>query len=274
MIENHDIFTFNIHVIPRGQRKFLDRALTINRNEKRPFCSIDYPDLQPATYRKNIQKSKKYLELVSNGRPKFWKIRGIELAGDAHKITFMDMGDGEKFLAILESFRLQHPTIHDIKIMFKSDLHRSMTEKEYSVNASNHSINVDFPLFDNNINIKILVYPQTTQIDVGCTYKPLIYDFSGVFYLHEILSKISYYLSGLSGYLSIPPVFDWIVTHYHFGKDVLDADGKAFHMTFQEVGHGLLRFYQKKMLDGSSITRAEEIRTPKRTMAEEIRSIL
>lgn len=270
----HDKITLDVHDLPKGQKQFMKQALNIVLKEQRPFSKEDFPRLSSANYRKFIQKLRRYLKPVCNTKPKLWTINGVELPGDSHRVTLQDTGVHQKFLNILESLRLQHPTIHDIKIKFKSDLHEHLIKQGASSILSNDSIKVGFTSSDNNIHVKILVYPETTQIDVGCTYKPIVYDFKGVFYLHEILSKISHHLSGVANYSTIPPVHAWIITHYHFAKDGPEINGQTFHLTFEEVAGGLIRFYSKKMPDGTIIPRAEQIMTVQQSIGQKLQEVL
>jgi hypothetical protein len=273
--EIHDKITFAIHVRPKGQRQFYNQAMNVILTQQRPFSKEDFPQLSPANYRKFIQKLRGFLEPVCNTKPKLWTIKGMMLPGDSHRVTLQGMGVGQKFLEILESLKMQHPTIHDIKIKFKSDLHEYLIRKGCSSNPSNNSIKVGFITLDNNVTVKILVYPETTQIDIGCTYKSIIYDLKGILYLHEILSKISHHLSGLSDCSTIPPVHDWVITHYHFAKDgPSELSTQLFHMTFEEVAGGLIRFYSKKMPDGSIIPRVEQVKTMQQTLGQKIQEVL
>lgn len=273
--EIHDKITKAIHVRPRGQQQFFQQAMNVIVKEQRPFSKYDFPQLSPTNYRKFIQKLKMFLEPVRNTKPKLWIIKGMALPGDSHRVTLGDKGVGQKFLDLLESLKLQHPTIHDIKIKFKSDLHEYLIKKGCSSNPSNDSIKPGFTTVDNNITVKILVYPETTQIDIGCTYKPIVHDFKGIFYLHEILSKISHHLSGIADCSTIPLVHDWVITHYHFAKDgPSELSSQLFHMTFEEVAGGLIRFYSKEMPDGSVIPRVEQIRTIPQTLGQKLQEVL
>ena len=277
MIENHGTFTFDIHVVSKGQKKFLERILYINQNERRPISCIDFSDLTRTNYRKLIQKSKKYLELVSNGRPKFWKIKGIELAGDSHKITFRGTGVAPEFDHLLESLRDQPPMIHDIHLKFESDLHSKLVYMRYSVNPNNHAIeNIRYTSLDNDINTKILVYPKTTQIVIGCTYKPIVYDISGIHSLFSHISQIQYYLSQLVKYeITIPEAKTWMVTRYDFNKDGSTSVCRdSFCYQFEDVSTGLIRFYLKTMPNGETIPRLEQIRIPNKSVSQILEEII
>jgi hypothetical protein len=260
--------------MPRGQKQFFLQAVNIVVKQQRPFSKADFPRISSANYRKYIQKIKKHLVLVCNSRPKFWTIKGVELPGDSHRVTLYPTGVGQEFYDILESLKLENPAIHDIKIQFESDLHKCLVTMGLSVNPSNHLIKVEYPILDNNVNIKILVYPDTTQIDIGCTYKPIVYNFQGILYLTEILSKISGYLSRYAKCMTIPPVYSWIMTHYHFGKDGREINGQTFHVTVEDAASGLIRFYSKRMPGGAIIPRIEQIKTLKQTLEQKLQEVL
>jgi len=181
------------------------------------------------------------------------------------------MGVGQKYYDLLSMLKQQTPMIHDIKIKIETDqLHESLVSKGLTVHENNHSIKINFDSDDNNIVTKILVYPNTVQIDIGCIYKPLVYDSKTIWYLHEHLSKISYHLSLISGVI-LPSVEQWIVTHQHMNKDGLSFNGQAFHFTVEEVNTGLIRFYSKKMPDGTQIPRLEQIQTPQNSIEDEMK---
>lgn len=261
------------HGLSKSDQEFIRQSLKINQVDKQAFSLGNFPHLTPENFRQKISRNRNLLEIVRKGHPTFYKVRGIELPGDSHRITLETTGVGQKFLDILESLRLQQPTFHDIKVQFKSDLHKHLLQKGCSVNPSNNSIKTGFPCADNNLTIVILIYPETTQIDVGCTYKPLVYNFKGLLYLQELLAKISYHLSTLSG-CTIPPVSEWVMTHYHFAKDGPTVNTQMFHVTIEELSGGLIRFYSKKMPDGTVIPRLEQIKTEKFALGEHLQQIL
>jgi len=185
------------------------------------------------------------------------------------------MGVGDKFNDLLLLLGQEEPKIHDIKVKVENnELHHILVSQGATVDDHNHSIKINFDSNDNNVTTKILVYPKTIQIDIGCTYKPLVYDVKTFFYLHEHLSKISYHLFTLSG-VSLPPADEWIFTHYHMNKDGSVAwNGQSFHFTVEEVGSGMIRFYSKKMQDGTVIPRLEQIQTPQNSLDQEMKKAM
>ena len=261
------------HTFSRSLQQFVDRAYDINVKEQRPFCIVDYPNLTHVNFRRIIRKLGDNIERVGKGRPQFYKLRGIKLPGDTRKITLEPMRvQEEEFEKILATLKNQPPMIHDIKIRIdNSELHTRLLEKGCSKDKNNHSIKINFEGIDNNVITKILVYPKTIQVDISCTYRPLIYNIDTVWYLHEHLAKVSYHLTGLSG-IVLTTVNNWIITHWHFNKDGTTAyNGQNFHYTIEDVNTGLIRFYSKLMKNDERIPRLEQIQTPQNSLEDEMK---
>jgi len=264
-----------IHDITKQVKIFYDKALKINTIEHRPFSCEDYPNLSKGNYRQYIKKLRPVLEKVRNSRPAFYKIKGGYLPGDSHKITFSPMGDALDLIDILKSLKDQPPKIHDIKLKINASIHEELKQTGCTPNKKNNSILItNLPVNDNNIVLKALVYPKTIQIDVACSYKPLVYDGKTLLYLLEILAQVSIHLFHFSG-CKLPPVYDWIITHYHLNKDGNYAiNGQNFHFTVGEVSTGLIRYYSKLMQDGTKIPRVERIVTPSISLFEEMKKVI
>jgi len=261
------------HTYGKCLKQFVDRAYDFNVKEQRPLCYLDFPNLTHTNFRRIIRKLGNNIERVGHGRPQFYKLKGIKLPGDTRKITLEPMRvHEEEFVKLLDTLKDQPVKIHDIKIRVdNSELHDTLLQKGCQKDRHNHSIKVNFETIDNNITTKVLIYPKTIQVDIGCTYKPLVYDIKTIWYLHEHLSKISYHLTALSGVV-LPTVDNWIITHWHFGKDGTESfNGQNFHYTVEDVNTGLIRFYSKLMKNGESIPRLEQIQTPQTSLGEEIK---
>jgi len=257
----------------KGVKQFVDRAYDINVKEQRAFCYVDYPNLTHTNFRRIIRKLGDNIERVGKGRPQFYKLKGIKLSGDSRKITLEPMRvQTQQFVKLLSTLKEQPPKIHDIKVRIdNTELHNILLQKGSTPDRHNHSIKVNFETIDNNITTKVLIYPKTIQVDIGCTYKPLIFNDKTTWFLHEHLSKLSYFLSGLSGVI-LPAVNDWVITHYHFGKDGTEAyNGQNFQYTIEDVNTGLIRFYSKLMKNGERILRLEQIQTPHNSIEEEMK---
>lgn len=260
-----------------GMAYFYKRALAINTEEKRPFSCADFAGMNPDNYRQYIHRLGDKIEIVRKGRPALYKIKGLELAGDSHRITDRVTGGMPEFEHLLESLRDQPPMIHNIHLKFESDLYSKLVSIGYSVNPANHAIeNVRYVSRDNNIDTKIRIYPNTTQIIIGCTYKPIIYNVSGVYSLFSHLSQVQFYLSQLTkNEAVIPEVKTWIVVRYDFNKDgSVSICGQSFCYQLEDVSTGLIRFYLKKMLNGKMIPRLEQIQTPNKPISQILEEIL
>ena len=183
---------------------------------------------------------------------------------------------GEDFLYKIESLRYEQLCVHDIKVKLKTNIHHYFVNHGYSSAKSNGLIIINYPNQDNNLTIKISVYPPTVQIDIGCTYKPLVFDTSSMWSLHELMSKISFHLTCLiKNKMELPPVHEWVITHFHLNKDGSDGySGESFNFEAEEFNLGIFRFYSKHYLDGKTKLRLEKIKTPQNSIAEEMHKVL
>lgn len=260
--------------LPPSLQQFFKKARLINQNGN-PFSLVDFPNLKPGYFRQIILRLGPLVERIGKGNPQLYKIQGIDLPGSSHLVTPKGMMDTKIVEDLLQNLEHQPAKIHDIKIKFESDLHANLVKKGCSVNTSNNCIVVSYHYPNNNITTKIQVYPQTTVVDIGCTYKPIIYDSSGLFFLLQHLAELRAYLLHLSNLkATIPNVHMWIFTHYHFGKDgTQELNGQSFHITVENFANGLLRYYSK-VLNGQKVARLEQVRTPNRTLAQELEVIL
>jgi len=181
---------------------------------------------------------------------------------------------GQNYYDLLDSLKNVEPSIHDIKIKIPNTrLHELLVRKGASPHPINKSIKINFPDIDNNKKTTVLVYPNTITIDIGCTYKPLVYNTSTIWYLHEHLSKTAFYLESLAGNsLELPPVNSWIITHQHLNKDgSFSICGQSFEFKIEDVNTGLIRFYAKRFKDGTAKPRLEQIQTPQNSIKDEMK---
>lgn len=273
VLKNNYQVTLDSNILPPIQKQFYERAKYICEKEQRPFSLLDFPNIKRNNFRQLIHKLKPLLKVVVKSHPTFYKVKGVALPGNTHRITVNHMVGGD-FSRLLETLKLKEPMIHDIRIKVNdSTLYKKLSDAGTTKNPKNGSHTVNVPQFDNNITTKVSVYPNTILVFLGCTYKPLVYDSSTMWHLHEHLSKISYHLTSLGAVL--PPVNNWIFTQYHFNKDGSESlSGQTFHYTVDEVSTGMIRFYSKHMPNGVQIPRLEQIRTPNRTIAEEMKEVM
>jgi len=256
-------------------KQFIKRAMQINEIEQRPFCYKDF-NLTKANFRQKLYLLKSYIIKVIDGRQAFYKIKGIDLPGSSHDITLKPMRFQEQLDIILTNLKEQPPMIHDLKFKVISNLHEKLLSKGLTPNKKNNCIvltNINSP--DSNLYCKIIAYPKHFQLDVGCTYKPIIYDVSGLqnftFVMGEYVNLLRIFVGDD---FSMQPISEWVITHYHFNRDGTESlSGQSFHYTFEDFSGSLIRVYSKEFQDGKRRARVESIQTPNITMREKIMEI-
>jgi len=274
----NDCITSEYNTLPcktKKQQDFINKALSINR-EGRPFSYSDFPEYSPTNFRQMIYKLKGRFELVFRSSCGFYKIKGIELSRDKHRTVSQPMGVHDDMQSMLQSISEKLEEIHDLKFKFSSDnLHQILKSLGHVEDPSNCLIKLEIPL-DKYVTAKILVYPKTVQVNLSCTFKPIIYDAEGVVKLTTFLGRICQYLIDISsGTANIPSSQEWIVTHYHLGKDgTCEIAGSRFEIKWEGIAGDLIRFYSKKMPDGKIIPRIEQIKIPRTTVKEEIQYMI
>ena len=194
-------------------------------------------------------------------------------ANSSEERRTIDGGMGVDLIKYITDADAQVAGAHDIKIKLKSNLHRHLTNKGLSINKNNLGIKLSIPTENSNITVNALVYPKIIQLDIGCTKETYSDDDTGRRQLASLLGYIWKYLCEYSGHQAdIPAPQEWILTHYHYGKDgKMEYDGEKFHITaFNALGE-FIRAYSKRRLDGSTIVRIEEVRTQKITIGAFLR---
>jgi len=157
------------------------------------------------------------------------------------------------------------PSMHDMKIHLQSDLHKYLVAQGYPTHAKNKSIKLEMKTDSQNITVKALVYPRTVHIDIGCTNEPFPLLPAGGIKLASLLNKIKQFLCEQSSHKAeISEIGQWEMTRHDRGQDgKITYDGKKFHITIENVIGGFAQIYSKEKLDGSLITRIEQVRTEK-----------
>ncbi len=251
------------------QKKFLEKCLEFHYDYGLAFSHLDFPNMSKGNFRQTIHKVKPMIEIVQKSKPCLYKIKRAPIRKDLPKIT--DHPTGDIMIRILKKLREKKPYIHDIKGKFYSTMHKVLCNQGKIPHKKNKGFQLLYRL-DYNISCKIQIYPQTVQFDLGCTNGPLAYDISGIIQLISVLSQLKSRLFWYSKFRAgFPPIDEWIITHYHFGKDLPeDYSGQAYHMTFAEVATGFVRFYSKSQSTKSVIHRFEQVKTPNSTLNQEI----
>jgi len=271
---NNALVTHVVNTYPKKIQQYIKTAFNINTKEQRPFSYFDFPNLSNANFRQIRHKLRDNIVRVTKTHPARYILKGISIPESTHKVTLDPMSVGQNYYDLLNSLKNVEPCIHDIKIKIpNTKLHALLVKKGHTPHSINKSIKINFPDIDNNKKTTILVYPNTVIIDIGCTYKPLIYNTSTIWLLHEHLSKTAFYLESSAGNsLELPPVNSWIMTHQHLNKDgSFSICGQSFEFKIEDVNTGLIRFYSKRFKDGTTKPRLEQIQTPQNSIEDEMK---
>lgn len=268
--------TYHVH-LTESLIRFLDHALKINLVEQRPWSLNDF-NLKPNNFRQKLRSLKNIIEKVVGGHPSYYKIKGVNLPGDSHSITLRPMGVNEQLREYMNELKDQPPMIHDIRFRINTkDIYDSLFNKGLTPNSNNNSILFPIPTsFDPAYTLQLLAYPKHTQLIVGCTFRPIIYDVGGILDLSSLLGRVIQTLDNfIAKPISIPSISHWICTQYHFNKDgSAELSGQDFHFTFEDVSGEMIRIYTKRFPNGSKKVRLEKILTPKTTLQEEFENVM
>ena len=259
--------------LTKSQKHFYDRAVSICRIEQRLFCCEDFT-LSRTNFRQKILELKPYIEKIVDGHPSFYKIKGIDMPDDLRSITLKPTGlDTSQLEKILLNCKNQPPCIHDLRFKIESNLHSKLLLKGLTPNVNNNSITIDdslIPSPDSSLNVKLLVYPKSIQLIVGCSFKPVIFDHSSIYNLGFSLGR---YVELLRLFVdddfSITPISKWVVTAYHLNKDgSIELQDSNFHYYFEDVSNLLTRIYSKHLPDGKIKARVEHTLTTNKSFEE------
>ncbi len=256
--------------ITKKQKQFLDKAKNINVISKRPFSCVDFPEYSDTHFRQMIYQLKKYVEIHVKSNPCFYRVKSVKL--DKRDRIVTDNPTGEKLIWMLSQLKEQPPAIHDIKIQFDSNLYETVSKiPVIKINPINKGIILNCELIS-GFHTKLLIYPTKIQVDIACTFNPIVYDNQGAISLIVLLTTLQNFLTSLGkGHVEIPDFRHWIVTHYHFGRDGKEEwNGKSFHISIADALEGLTKYYSKDMPNGKCIPRVEQIRTPKSNISDEL----
>ena len=261
------INTYRVGKITRAQRKFLQIAYDVNSKQKISFCVEDFREngYSDTQFRQYVFQLKDIIIIVNKSNPVFYKLRGISLSIHDKKITDKGMMVGTHMLENnLKQLKDLIAMMHDIALKFKSDnLHILLKNNGYLPTTSNSMIKLKHFFDELDSDVTFCIYPKSVQIHLSSTYNPIIRDPDGILKLGMILGHVRQYLIGKSQELAnIPLCEDWTVYHYHLNKDGPACSGKAFEITVSDFDSTMMRFYKKRMSDGTTKNRIEAIQTP------------
>jgi len=265
----HNMITEFCHKKGRNAKKnpskkvfaLIKKAYQINRTDM-PFYHEDfeYLGISYDNFRRIVSDYKGLILVHIRSSSCSYKLEGITLTGDSKKITIRPMGGEGIYRMLLDvQIKLEHlkrmknqpVTIHDIRYQFNYDkLHTALKNKGYDVSKSNNLIRLDYPTSQNYVTVKILVYPKTIQVIIGCTYQPIIYDSHSAYDQLALLGEIAGYLKTISETTDMPNVTEWIFNAAHFAKDSpIEYSGKNIHERVADAFDGFITFYSKEYPD-------------------------
>jgi len=264
--------------LTESQVYFLQQMLRVNTIEKRPASLKDF-QLSKTNFRQKIHELKYYVDKVIDGRPSFYKVKGVKLPGDQSRITLNPTGVNTTQLEqLLLNCKDQPPMLHDIRFKIYSDLHSKLLQKGLTPNKNNSCIIITdkiVPSPDPFLNFKLLVYPEHIQLIVGCSIKPLFASTNGIFELSFTLGRyIELLRLFVNDHLSITPISQWRCVGYHFNKDgKFELNDSNFHYYFEDFQNCMIRIYTKHFPDGTRL-RVEKTETCNKSLEQLAREVL
>jgi len=253
-------------------RQFATKAIEINQDGY-DFDYSYFPELSQGKFRQNINRLGDLIVKTVNSRPCSYKIKGFKVYGTRDDVTLEGMGVGINMEEILHDVRFQPPKLHDIKINFKSNLHSILLKKDFKKDPTNSRISLGKWNLQEHVYVNVSVYPETVQLDISCSGKPIIYDLDGAQEFSAMLGRIyqNFVAYSLHYNPNIPRTGNWLVTNYHFNRDGhQEYSGPRYNRTIKDFVGGFHRFYSKLFPDGKIRMRWEVLKNPNCTVDEEL----
>ncbi len=162
---------------------------------------IKCTDTRPAAYRLNHVHFDELLTIKGTGVPKFRP----DLVLD-------------KYLKLCKQ---QPPQWHDIKLHVETDLYDYLAKTDLPQGDYNKSYQIDVPIYS-RFAIKAVVNKAKMMLHVGCTNNALSFTPDGIGQLQSLMGGVEVYLRvhAQSSEFFIQPTGEWLVTNYHFNRDL------------------------------------------------------
>lgn len=260
---------YDIYNLSPKLQEFVRKGKAINRLGQ-DFCCKNFPELGDDLFRQRIFKLKKLGWIIPTCKGWFtwYKIKGENTGWERKDITHEGMGVGTNMKNIIDTTSQQIPSIHDIKIEFKSEQTYQNAIKAGKIpHPKNKGIFEDDLWLSGHTYVKIAIYPKKVVMDIATTYYPIVYDLRGALKLIKSVTVIEDYLILQYKPKDMPNNLDWIVTHYHLNQDgQTEFSGTPYHRTIADMAGGFIREYSKRFPDGTLKERKERIITPNTTV--------
>ena len=256
-----------------GETEILEKGIQINRIGF-DFVCYDFGKDRQNWFRQNLHKLRKRGLIVraGDGRPCSYRIKGEYTGWERKDITHEGMGVGTNMKNIINETSKKIPSIHDIKIEFKSeDTYRNAIKLGKIPNPKNKGIFEKKLWVSGHSYAKIAIYPKKVVMDIATTYYPIVYDLRGALKLIKSVTIVEDYLITQYRPRDMPNNLDWVVIHYHLNQDgQTEFSGTLYHRTISDFTGGFIREYSKRFPDASTRERKERIITPETTVRNQV----
>ena len=254
----------------KKQKQFLKKAIKINSTDEY-FTFRDFPELGHDAFRKTVGRLKDVITCAyRSSAGAHYRVKGVPITGDQRKIQ-LNPKLGTDFYYHIAALKTAPVGLHDIRLKFPSSLiHKVLKAEGFESHPSNSLIQRSMHL-DKDLVATIQVYPNTVVVIISCTYRPIGCDLGGMISLNGYMGQVYQALFHICGGKSdFSHQNEWIVIHYHLGKDARRSYTGHFtgEIKFDEFSGGMIRFYLKKWKDGEIRLRAEQVCTPGFTLKE------
>lgn len=267
----HDGGQGQVHLTPMD-RAIFDQGWQINCDyaNPRPFSFKDYPAIDYGTFRNSVSRLKGLglVYLVIRSCEAFYACKGSGIK--AGSMTLGHMVGGRR-TAGLEELLLELGDavagVHDIRLVFDCpsfysclDLIPDRKSKDKRLSAM---------VFAKGRTARVVAHTNcSVSVIVGCSSHPFACDnLAELFFLLETV-RDEVVFKYFQGSVRVPPVGDWVVTVWHYGKDGGEIAGERFEVTLSDFSDVIYRFYSKSTSRGRMRPRLERIESPRVTFKD------
>jgi len=219
------------------------------------------------------------IKVNCNSKPVFYELIDSNLTRKSMTHTHMGgiltvISNNNPFYTKLKTLPMDKHSIHDIRL-------RCTVPNIYEALAINtkypirdYSRDIELPYWNiDNATIQIRMHKtNTVSVVLACSQEPFPLDISGITAFFTTLGQVRGSLVGtmLSIYNQdinliqkrVPPLSDWLITMWHFGRDsLIEVSKKEYHETVENAEHIIERFYTKD-LNGNHRLRHEILEYP------------
>lgn len=230
------------------QYKFMKKCLSINEDERREFCCVDFPEMSPENFRQYILKLKNYLVVAIKSYPVFYQIKGVKLiANNYRNLSGTILGDN--MLSLLNRLPRQDIVLQNLqmKVKIKPELFNALVNLGTKTIDSKDEILWERMEYDSEILTIVKITPEMILIKLEAKKQPIVYDMYGILRITKILGILEGHIrSIMCDIVSMPSVGDWYCISYRLGMNGQYEYNKSKDcITWKDFAGGLLRKYSE-----------------------------